>query len=102
MTAHVFIAAHSPWDGPEHELVFEQASTLAAARGTVSVYLTRAGVMAARIGSGERWIRPLLSAGVRVFVDPLALAERGIGRERVLRGVVTTPLEKLLAGLRID
>ena len=99
MAGYMFIAARNPSDGPEHEQVFEQAGSLAAVRGSVSIYLTQAGVMAARLGAGERWLAPLLSAGVRIFADPLALQERGIARERILEGVVTAPLEQLVTRL---
>lgn len=96
MAGYVFIAARNPGDGPEHEQVFEQAGSLAAERDSVSIYLTEGGVMAARTGSGERWIAPLISAGVTIFADPNALEERGIERERVVRGVIPAPLEQLV------
>jgi sulfur transfer complex TusBCD TusB component (DsrH family) len=96
MAGYVFIAARDPWDGPEHEQVFELAGTLAEARDSVSIYLTENAVLAARAGGGERWLRPLLSAGVSVFADPFALAERGITAERVIEGVVSAPIEQLV------
>jgi hypothetical protein len=96
MAGYVLIAARDPWDAPENEQVFELASSLAEARDSVSVYLTENGVLAARAGGGERWIRPLLSAGVSVFADPFALAERGIGSERIVDGVVSAPIEQLV------
>jgi sulfur relay protein TusB/DsrH len=96
MAGYVLIAARDPWDAPQNEQVFELASSLAAARDSVSVYLTENGVLAARAGGGERWLRPLLSAGVSVFADSFALAERGIGRERMVDGVVAAPIEELV------
>ena len=99
MAGYVFIAARNPGDGPEFEQVFEQAESLAAVRDSVSLYLTEGGVMAARTGGGERWIAPLISAGVRIFADPNALEERGIERERVVRGVIPAALEQLVTKL---
>jgi sulfur transfer complex TusBCD TusB component (DsrH family) len=96
MAGYVFIAARDPWDGPEHEQVFELAGSLAAERDSVSIYLTDNGVLAARAGDGERWLGPLLSAGVSVFADPFALAERGIAHERMVHGVVPAALEQLV------
>ena len=96
MAGYVLIAARDPWDGPEHENVFELAGSLARARDSVSLYLTENGVHAARAGGGERWLDPLLSAGVRVFADPFALSERGISDDRVVRGVVPASIEHLV------
>jgi predicted peroxiredoxin len=96
MAGYVLIAARDPWDAPENEQVFELAGSLAEVRDSVAVYLTENGVMAARSGGGERFIAPLLTAGVSVFADPFALAERGIGSERIVDGVVTAPIEQLV------
>jgi len=96
MAGYVLIAARDPWDGPEQESVFELAATLARARDSVSIYLTENGVLAARAGGGERFLDPLLSAGVSVFADPFALAERGISDQRIVSGVVTAPIEHLV------
>jgi sulfur transfer complex TusBCD TusB component (DsrH family) len=96
MAGYVFIAARDPWDGPEQGQVFELAESLAVARDSVAVYLTENGVLAARAGGGERWLGPLLSAGVSVFADPFALAERGIASERMVAGVEAAALEQLV------
>lgn len=96
MAGYVLIAARDPWDGPEHSNVFELAGSLARARDSVSIYLTENGVLAARAGGGERWLDPLLSAGVSVFADPFALAERGISDDRMVNGVVSAPIEQLV------
>lgn len=96
MAGYVLIAARDPWDGPEQEQVFELAGSLAEARDSVSIYLTENGVLAARAGGGERWLTPLLSAGVTVFADPFALAERGIASDRIVDGVVTAPIERVV------
>jgi sulfur relay (sulfurtransferase) complex TusBCD TusD component (DsrE family) len=96
MAGYVFIAARDPWDGPENEQLFELAGSLAAQRDSVSIYLTENGVLAARAGDGERWLGPLLSAGVSVFADPFALAERGIAHEGMVHGVVPAALEQLV------
>jgi hypothetical protein len=96
MAGYVLVAARDPWDAPQNEHVFELAGSLARARDSVSVYLTENGVLAARAGGGERWLGPLLSAGVSVFADPFALAERGIGRDRMVDGVVPAPIEALV------
>jgi sulfur relay (sulfurtransferase) complex TusBCD TusD component (DsrE family) len=96
MAGYVLIAARDPWDGPEQEQVFELAGSLAKQRDSVSIYLTENGVLAARAGGGERWLAPLLSRGVSVFADPFALAERGISDDRIVTGVVTAPIERLV------
>jgi predicted peroxiredoxin len=94
MAGYVLIAARDPWEGAEH--VFELAASLAVARDAVSVYLAENGVLAARAGGGERWLRPLLAAGVNIYADPFALAERGIARDRIVDGVVTASIEALV------
>jgi hypothetical protein len=96
MAGYVLIAARDPWDGPEQEQVFELAGSLAEARDSVTLYLTDNGVLAARAGGGERWLNPLLSAGVTVFADPFALAERGIANDRIVDGVVPAPIERVV------
>jgi sulfur transfer complex TusBCD TusB component (DsrH family) len=96
MAGYVLIAARDPWDGPEQENVFELAGSLARTRDSVSIYLTENGVLAARADAGERWLGPLLTAGVSVYADPFALAERGITDDRIVSGVVTAPIEQLV------
>jgi sulfur relay (sulfurtransferase) complex TusBCD TusD component (DsrE family) len=96
MAGYVLIAANDPGDGPEQQAVFELATTLAEARDKVSLFLTENGVHAARAGDGERWLVPLLLAGVSVFADPFALAERGISHDGMVSGVVPAPIELLV------
>jgi sulfur relay (sulfurtransferase) complex TusBCD TusD component (DsrE family) len=48
MAGYFLIAARDPWDGAENERAFELAEALAAARDSVSLYLTENGVLAAR------------------------------------------------------
>ena len=100
MAGYVLIAANDPGEGPEEQAVFELASSLAEARDQVSLYLTDSGVLVARLGDGERWLEPLLLAGVSVFADPFALAERGISRELMVSGVVPAPIELLVDRLQ--
>lgn len=96
MAGYVFIAARDPWEGSESERVFELAESLAAARDSVTVYLTENGVLAARAHAGEPFLGPLIAAGVQVFADPFALRERGIANERMVEGVVAAPIEHLV------
>ena len=100
MSSYVLIAARDPEASTEATQPFELAGALARQRGSVSVYLTESGVLAARIGRGERWLSPLMAAGVRVFADPGSLGERGIDAHDVVKGIVSTPIERLVAGLR--
>jgi len=101
MAGYVLIAANDPCEGPEQQAVFELASSLAEARDEVSLYLTDSGVLVARTGDGERWLEPLLSAGVSVFADPFALAERGISHDLMVSGVVPAPIELLVDRLQM-
>jgi hypothetical protein len=96
MAGYVLIAANDPCAGPEQEQVFELADSLSRERASVSLFLTETGVLAARIGDGERWLAPLLSRGVSVFADPFALAEHGISEDLILHGVVAAPIEQLV------
>jgi predicted peroxiredoxin len=96
MAGYVLIAANDPGEGPEQQAVFELATSLAEARDKVSLYLTENGVHAARAGDGERWLKPLLIAGVSIFADPFALAERGIPHDGMVSGVVPAPIELLV------
>lgn len=96
MAGYIFIAARDPWEGTEGSRVFELASSLARDRDAVTVYLTENGAFAARAPAGERFLSPLIAAGVNVWVDPFALQERGIPRERVVEGVVAAPIEQLV------
>lgn len=100
MPGYVLIAANDPCEGPEQQAVFELASSLAEARDQVSLYLTDSGVQAARSGDGERWLEPLMLAGVSVFADPFALEEHGISHEGMVSGVVPAPIETLVNRLQ--
>ena len=96
MAGYVFIAARDPWESSEGLRVFELAGSLAENRDAVTVYLTENGAFAARAGAGERVLSPLIEAGVNVLVDPFALQERGITRDRMVEGVVAAPIEQLV------
>ena len=96
MAGYVFIAARDPWEGTEGLRVFELAGSLAETRDAVTVYLTENGALAARAEAGERVLSPLIAAGVNVLVDPFALQERGISRDRMVAGVVAAPIEELV------
>src|SRR3954469_10740706 len=96
MAGYVFIAARDPWESAEGLRVFELAGSLAESRDAVTVYLTENGALAARAGAGERFLSPLIDAGVKVLVDPFALQERGIARDRMVEGVVAAPIEQLV------
>lgn len=96
MAGYVLIAARDPWEGDESQRAFELAISLCEQRDAVTVYLTENGVLAARADAGERFLSPLIAAGVNVFADPFALQERGISRERLVRGVEPAPIEQLV------
>jgi sulfur transfer complex TusBCD TusB component (DsrH family) len=96
MAGYILIAARDPWEGVESERVFELARALSEVRDAVTVYLTENGVLAARADAGERFLSPLIAAGVNVFADPFALQERGIPRERLVQGVEPAPIEQLV------
>jgi sulfur relay protein TusB/DsrH len=96
MAGYVLIAARDPWEGAESERVFELAGSLSQERDAVTVYLTENGVLAARADAGERFLSPLIAAGVNVFADPFALQERGIPRERMVQGVEPASIEQLV------
>ncbi|HKU42591.1 MAG TPA: DsrE family protein [Polyangiales bacterium] len=96
MPGYVLIAARDPWEGGESERVFELAEALSEVRDAVTVYLTENGVLAARADAGERFLSPLIAAGVNVLADPFALQERGIARDRLVAGVEPAPIEHLV------
>ncbi len=96
MLSYVFIASLDPDRERETRDIFERASTLARERNLVSVYLTADAVSAARGEAGDRWLTPMLRDRVRVFADPVALKQRGIGLEVIVTGVVPAPLEALV------
>jgi sulfur relay (sulfurtransferase) complex TusBCD TusD component (DsrE family) len=96
MAGYVLIAARDPWEDGESQRAFELAIALSEERDAVTVYLTENGVLAARADAGERFLSPLIAAGVNVFADPFALQERGIARERMVRGVEPAPIEQLV------
>jgi predicted peroxiredoxin len=96
MAGYVFIASRDPWEGTEGLRVFELAASLAETRDAVTVYLTENGAFAARADAGERVLSPLIKAGVNILVDPFALQERGITRDRLVEGVIAAPIEQLV------
>jgi sulfur relay (sulfurtransferase) complex TusBCD TusD component (DsrE family) len=96
MASYVFIASGDPEHDQESRQVFELAGSLSRERNLVSVYLTADAVAAARSEVGERWLNPLLQDRVRVFADPLALKQRGIGLEVIVTGVVPAAIEALV------
>lgn len=96
MSGYVLIAARDPWEGGESERVFELAGALSEVRDAVTIYLTENGVLAARADAGERFLSPLIAAGVNVLADPFALQERGIPRDRLVAGVEPVSIDRLV------
>ncbi len=96
MLSYVFVASHDPDQEQGSCEIFEHASELAHAGNLVTVYLMDDAVSAVRPEVGDYWLAPLLREGVRVFADPFALEEHGIGLEVRALGVVPAEIETMI------
>jgi sulfur relay (sulfurtransferase) complex TusBCD TusD component (DsrE family) len=94
MAGITIIESRDPHDGDD--FARRLAPALAAKGSDVAVFLVDNGVFAARRGVASELLSALASAGVSVFADEFALAERGILGDEQAPEVSVTSLDTLV------
>src|SRR4051812_32697704 len=83
----------------------ELAGALARDGHRVTVFLVQRGVSPARTGTGSRHLGALAKGGVAVLADEFSRREPGIARDRLVSGIVPSPLdvvvERMAAGHKV-
>jgi predicted peroxiredoxin len=96
MISYVFIESRDPFETNDTRFVVETAADLKAGDSEVTVFLVQNGVLAARRGARDFYLRDLIAAGVRVLADDFSLAERGIDPGQLRDGVRPSGLGALV------
>jgi sulfur relay (sulfurtransferase) complex TusBCD TusD component (DsrE family) len=94
MAKYTIIESRDPFEGDD--FARRLAPSLAAAGNDVAVFLVDNGVFAARSGVASELLSTLNEAGVEVFADDFALAERGISGDALASSVKSTTLDTLV------
>ena len=90
MAKFLLIESHDPFASNDGGHFYDLASSLARAANQVTLFLTQAGVLAARAGEHTFWFAALARQGVEVLADERSLRERGIAGARLSPGVKLT------------
>lgn len=96
MASYVLIASRDPFESNEVASFFEFARGLARQGDQVTVFLVQNGVFPARAGAQADVVAALAADGVEVLADEFSLRERGIGPDRLVRGVTPAPIDVVI------
>ncbi len=95
----MLIASRDPFTAKDTESFYALAAKLAARGHPVTLFLVQNGVLPARGGAAAELLTGLAESGVRVLAEDFSLRERGIGADRLARGVESAPLERVVDAL---
>ena len=93
MARFLLIESHDPFATDDSGHFCGLAASLARAANQVTLFLTQAGVLAARAGEHTFWFAALAREGVEVLADGRSLRERGIAGSRLSPGVKPTSID---------
>jgi intracellular sulfur oxidation DsrE/DsrF family protein len=93
MARFLLIESHDPFATDDGGHFCGLAASLARAANQVTLFLTQAGVLAARAGEHTFWFAALAREGVEVLADGRSLRERGIAGSRLSPGVKPTSID---------
>lgn len=99
MKSYLFIQSQDPFTARSAERDYALAQSLGKAGNSVRVLLVQHGVMIAREGAVNNTFEKLLAAGIPVFADTYALAERGIDVSDVRNGIAVSELDLVVQAL---
>jgi predicted peroxiredoxin len=104
MAKFLLIESQDPFASNDSGHFYDLATSLARAANQVTLFLTQAGVLAARAGEHTFWFAALARQGVEVLADERSLRERGIAGARLSPGVkptsADTAVDRLVEGRR--
>lgn len=97
--SYFLIASRDPFDSNDAANFCELAKGLRQSGATVTLFLVQNGVLPARPSTKSTLLSDLAAAGVEVLADEFSLAERGIAKERLARGITAAPLDAVVDAL---
>ncbi|GIK88609.1 MAG: DsrE family protein [Burkholderiales bacterium] len=92
MANYLFFESRDVFESNDVQRLCELAIQLRRAGHGVALFLVQNGTLSARAGVAASRLHQAIAAGVHVLADEFALAERGIGTERLAGGVEVAPL----------
>ncbi len=96
MANYLLIESRDPFDSNDVANFYGLASGLAKAGNGVTLFLVQNGVLPARQSSASAALAEVAGAGVEVLADAFSLEERGIAAERLVAGVLSAPLDRVI------
>jgi intracellular sulfur oxidation DsrE/DsrF family protein len=93
MTAYLLIESRDPFESNEVAAFYDLAETLQRAGNPVTLVLVQNGVLPARPSAHSERLMALAQSGVEVLADEFSLRERGISRDRLVKGVRSAALD---------
>ena len=96
MEKYLLIESRDPFESADVDYYYDLAGNLARKGNAVTLFLVQNGVLPTRRGPKSDALAALARDGVEVLADEFSLRERGIGVERLAKGVSPAPLERVL------
>jgi predicted peroxiredoxin len=90
---YLLIESRDPFEANEVGHYYELAADLVREGNKVTLFLVQNGVLPARRSRRSDGLTAAAAAGVRVLADEFSLRERGIRRDRLIKGVEPAPLD---------
>jgi intracellular sulfur oxidation DsrE/DsrF family protein len=96
MSDYLLIESRDPFDSGDTSKFCDLAASLVGNGDKVTVFLVQNGVLPARQSSMSDMLSRLADSGVEVLADEFSLSERGIGGNKLARGVRSAPIEVIV------
>jgi sulfur relay (sulfurtransferase) complex TusBCD TusD component (DsrE family) len=99
MKRYLLIESRDPFESADTGNFLNLAEGLAKDGNNVTLFLVQNGVLPARAGARSGSLAALAANGVEVLADDFSLAERGISANRLIAGVKSAPIDRVVDDL---
>lgn len=99
MAKYLLIESRDPFETNDVAYYYDLAAGLAKEGNEVTMFLVQNGVFPARANARSENLAEVAKAGVQVLADEFSLRERGIGADRLAKGVKPAPIDTVIDGL---
>ncbi len=96
MANYLLIASRDPFDANGVPPYYDLAAGLASAGHQVTLFLVHNGVLSARRSAFSPALGKVALAGATILADDFSLRERGIGDDRLIAEVTSSPLDLVI------
>jgi len=99
MAKYLLIESRDPFETSDVAYYYDLAAGLAKEGNEVTLFLVQNGVFPARANARAEGLTEAAKAGVQILADEFSLRERGIGADRLAKGVKPAPIDRVIDAL---